>query len=245
MVKTERSGDFSSLLFVFLSFIRIFARENGEEMKAKEFFGKFASPFLWGNLLAMALVVIALLFGVNYALKLYTHHGEGIKVPKIEGMLYSNARSMVEADGLNIMVSDSGYNKKMPADCILAQNPGPGTMVKAGHTVYVTVNSPSSPTFAIPDVVDNSSFREAEAKLMAIGFKLEPPQYVSGEKDWVYGILCKGRRVSTGDHISIDTPLTLMIGSGTYESDEDVDYVEPEYRMMESGNVDEFEEIAE
>jgi beta-lactam-binding protein with PASTA domain len=214
-------------------------------MKAKDFFGKFASPFLWGNLLAMVLVIIALLFGVNYAMDIYTHHGEGIKVPKIEGMLYGNARSTVEADGLNIMVSDSGYNKKMPADCVLAQNPGPGTMVKSGHTVYVTVNSPSSPSFAIPDVVDNCSYREAEAKLMAIGFKMQPPQYVSGEKDWVYGILCKGRRVSTGDHVSIDTPLTLMIGSGTYDSDEGIDYVEPEYMMMSSGRVDEFEEIAE
>lgn len=214
-------------------------------MKAKEFFGKFASKFLWGNLLAMVLVVIALCIGVNYGLKLYTHHGEGIKVPKIEGMLYRNALTMIEADGLNIMVSDSGYNKKMPADCVLAQNPGPGTMVKQGHTVYVTVNSPSSPTFAIPDVVDNCSFREAEAKLMAIGFKLQPPQYVPGEKDWVYGILCKGRRVSTGDHVSIDTPLTLMVGSGTYDGGEEIDYVEPEYRMMESGNVDEFEEIVE
>lgn len=214
-------------------------------MKAKDFFGKFASPFLWGNLLAMVLVIIALLFGVNYAMDIYTHHGEGIKVPKIEGMLYGNARSTVETDGLNIMVSDSGYNKKMPADCVLAQNPGPGTMVKSGHTVYVTVNSPSSPSFAIPDVVDNCSYREAEAKLMAIGFKMQPPQYVSGEKDWVYGILCKGRRVSTGDHVSIDTPLTLMIGSGTYDSDEGIDYVEPEYMMMSSGRVDEFEEIAE
>ena len=212
-------------------------------MKAKEFFGKFASPFLWGNLLAMALVVVLLALGVNYGLGLYTHHGEGIKVPKIEGMLYSNARSMVEADGLNIMVSDSGYNKNLAADCILAQNPGPGAIVKSGHTVYVTVNSPSSPTFAIPDVVDNCSFREAEAKLMAIGFKLLPPQYVSGEKDWVYGILCKGRRVSTGDHVSIEAPLTLMIGSGEYDSDEDVDYIEPEYRMMRGDDVDEFEEV--
>ena len=178
-------------------------------------------------------------------MKLYTHHGEGIKVPKIEGMLISNARSMAEADGLNIMVSDSGYNKKLPADCILAQNPGPGTTVKQGHTVYVTVNSPSSPTFAIPDVVDNCSFREAEAKLMAIGFKLQPPQYVSGEKDWVYGILCKGRRVSTGDHVSIDTPLTLMVGSGVYDAGDEIDYIEPEYRMMQSGDVDEFEEIIE
>ena len=218
-------------------------------MKAKEFFGKFASPFLWGNLLAMALVVVLLALGVNYGLGLYTHHGEGIKVPKIEGMLYSNARSMVEADGLNIMVSDSGYNKNLAADCILAQNPGPGAIVKSGHTVYVTVNSPSSPTFAIPDVVDNCSFREAEAKLMAIGFKLLPPQYVSGEKDWVYGILCKGRRVSTGDHVSIDTPLTLMVGSGTYESDAEIDYIEPEYKMMldndGGGDVDEFQEIVE
>lgn len=215
-------------------------------MKAKEFFGKFASKFLWGNLLAMLLVVIALCFGVDYGLKLYTHHGEGIKVPKIEGMLFANARSIVETDGLNIMVSDSGYNKKLPADCILAQNPGAGTTVKQGHTVYVTVNSPSSPTFAIPDVVDNCSFREAEAKLMAIGFKLQPPQYVSGEKDWVYGILCKGRRVSTGDHVSIETPLTLLVGSGVYDGgDEEIDYVEPEYRMMQSGDVDEFEEIVE
>ena len=215
-------------------------------MKVKEFFGKFASKFLWGNLLAMLLVIILLMFGVNYALKLYTHHGEGIKVPKIEGMLYNNARSMVEAEGLNIMVNDSGYNKKMPADCILAQNPGPGMMVKSGHTIYVTVNSPSSPSFAIPDVVDNCSFREAEAKLMALGFKLQPPQFIPGEKDWVYGILCKGRRVSTGDQVSIDTPLTLMVGSGTYDSDEEIDYVEPEYRMMlEGGNTDEFEEIAE
>ena len=118
-------------------------------------------------------------------------------------------------------------------------------MVKSGHTVYLTVNSPSSPTIAIPDVVDNSSYREAEAKLMALGFKLLPPQVIAGEKDWVYGILCRGRRVSTGDHVSIETPLTLIIGSGQYESDEDLDYVEPGYQTPQNDDVDEFEEVRE
>lgn len=193
----------------------------------------------------MLLVVVAMMFGVKYGLEWYTHHGEGIEVPKVEGLSYSEARSMIEERMLNIIVSDSGYNKRLPADCVLAQNPGSGTFVKQGHTVYVTVNSPSSPSFAIPDIVDNSSFREAEAKLMAIGFKLLPPQYVSGEKDWVYGILCKGRRVSAGDLISIDSPLTLMIGNGQYDIDGDLEYVEPEYRMMEGGEVDEFEEVTE
>lgn len=214
-------------------------------MKAKEFFGKFASLFLWGNLLAMALVVLVLGLAVKYGLDAYTHHCEGVRVPKLEGMLYANARSLIESDGLRIMVSDSGYNKRFAANSVLAQSPNAGSFVKEGHVVYVTVNSPSSPTFAIPDVVDNSSFREAEAKLTALGFKLLPPQYVSGEKDWVYGILCRGRRVSTGDYVSIESPLTLLIGSGTYELDEEIDDIEPEYKMMQSGQTDELEEAAE
>ena len=214
-------------------------------MKAKEFFGKFGSTFLWANLLAMLLVIVLLALGVKYGLDWYTRHGEGVKVPKLEGMDINKARSLMVDYGLNFMVSDSGYNKQMAANSILMQNPGAGTMVKGGHTIYVTVNSPSSPSFPIPDVVDNSSYREAEAKLTALGFKLMPPEEVPGEKDWVYGILCKGRRVAAGDHISIDNPLTLLIGSGTYDSDEDIDYIEPEYRMMESGNIDEFEEVIE
>ena len=202
-------------------------------MKTKEFFGKIFSPFLLGNLLAMLVVIILLCVGVKYGLAWYTHHNEGIKVPKVEGMIYSNALLLLEQNGLNIMVTDSGFNKRLPANCILAQSPGEGTMVKEGHMIYVTVNSPSSPSFAIPDVIDNSSYREAEAKLTALGFKLLPPKVVMGEKDWVYGILSRGRRVSTGDMVSIDSPLTLMIGSGMYDQEEeDLDYVEPEYRRM-------------
>ena len=129
--------------------------------------------------------------------------------------------------------------------------------MKSGHTIYVTVNSPSSPAFAIPDLVDNSSYREAEAKLAAMGFKMLPPKLVAGEKDWVYGILCRGRRVSAGDMVSIDNPLTLMIGNGEYDSDEiQLDYIEPEYRLGEDDEAetpqrgtyqeqDDFEEIKE
>ena len=204
-------------------------------MEAKEFFGKFASGFLWGNILAMVLVVVALAFGVKYGLDVYTRHGEGIEVPKVEGMVYQNARALMEERGLYLVVTDSGYNKRLPANSILIQNPGPGMKVKQGHTIYVTVNSPS-----------NSSFREAEAKLTAIGFKLTPPQQVEGEKDWVYGILCRGRRVSTGDRISIDSPLTLLVGNGHYGAEEEIDYIGSEAQpMQEEGETDEFEEIVE
>ena len=215
-------------------------------MNVKEFFGKVASQYLLLHLLAMAVVIVLLCMGVKLVLDIYTHHGEGIEVPKLKGMTYLRARLLLEEEGLNIVVSDSGYVKTMQADCILAQTPGFGTRVKSGHTIYVTVNSPSSPTFAIPDIVDNSSYREAEAKLMAMGFKLTQPQLVVGEKDWVYGIVCRGRRVSNGDRIPIDYPLTLMIGKGNYDESEDVEFVDPTYAIDPTegmSEVDEFEEV--
>ena len=215
-------------------------------MKTKEFFGKFCSKFLIGNLIAMILVIFALLVGVNYGLDWYTHHGEEIKVPNIEGVGIEKARAMLEEKGLLIVVTDSGYNKRMPADCVLSQSPGAGLMVKSGHTIYVIVNSSNSPTLAIPDVVDNCSYREAEAKLVSLGFKVLPPQYVTGEKDWVYGISCNGRRVSVGERVSIEQPLTLLIGSGQYGMDDEINVVEPDLQMEGSNNeVDDFEEVKE
>ena len=216
-------------------------------MKTKEFFGKFCSKFLFWNLIAMALVVILLIVGVNYGLDWYTHHGESIRVPNIEGMRIDKARETMEECGLEIVVTDSGYNRRLPADCVLTQNPGAGLTVKSGHTIYVTINSSNSPSVAIPDVVDNSSYREAEAKLISLGFKVLPPQYVTGEKDWVYGVSCNGRKVSTGERISIEQPLTLLVGSGQYSADEELNVVGDDDTMMQSGDgeVDDFEEVTE
>lgn len=58
-----------------------------------------------------------------------------------------------------------------------------------------------------------------------MGFKLLPPKRIVGEKDWVYGIISRGRRVGTGDRVSTDAPLTLIVGTGGYEAEEDdMDY---------------------
>lgn len=213
-------------------------------MSTKDFFGKLFSRYLLCHLLAMAAVVVLLCVGVKFGLDIYTHHGEGIVVPELKGMTFEKAYRLLEEDGLYIIVSDSGHNKRMPAECILAQTPGHGQRVKEGHVIYVTVNSPSSPTLVIPDIVDNSSVREAEAKLMAMGFRLTEPQMVDGEKDWVYGIICRGRRVSNGDRLSTDYPLTLMVGKGTFDETEDIDYVNPVYEPVE-GEQDDFEEVTE
>jgi hypothetical protein len=63
----------------------------------------------------------------------------------------------------------------------------------------------------------------------------------------VYGILCRGRQVNSGERVSIDTPLTLMIGNGQYGADEDIDYTAPEIvypeEQLDGSGMDEFEEV--
>ena len=155
-------------------------------MKTKDFFRKFFSLRLWLNLAAMLLVVVLLCLGVKIGIDMYTHHGEVINVPDIRHKQFSDAEHILEASNLKIVVSDTGYVKTLSPDCILEQSPEPGKGVKSGRVIYVVINSSHSPMLTIPDIVDNCSYREARAKLMAMGFKVGPTEYIPGEKDWVY-----------------------------------------------------------
>ncbi len=207
----------------------------------KKFLGKFVSRYLLGHLLAMVIVVCLLCFGVIYGLSVYTHHGEGIQVPDLYGKNISEVSALLEQQNLHVEVSDTGYNKRMDADCVLMQSPGAGMKVKEGRTIYVTINSVASPKLRIPDIIDNSSYREARARLTAIGFSLTEPQVVDGEKDWVYGVMAGSRKLQAGDVVSIETPLMLIIGSGVpEESEEDMMLDIPEDAMDEP---DDFVEI--
>lgn len=199
-------------------------RKKTKRVKSKTFMQKLLSPIIWGNIVAMIVVIVALAIGVKVALEDYTHHGESIAVPDLKEMNYAKAKIAITDLGLNIAISDSGYNKALPAGCILAQTPAAGQGVKAGHAIYVTINTSRTPTLPIPDVIDNSSAREARARLTAMGFKLLDDELVTGERDWVYGIVCQGRRVDTGDMIPIESPLQLLVGSGTYDAEE-VEYI--------------------
>ena len=70
---------------------------------------------------------------------------------------------------------------------------------------------------SVPDIMDNSSLRQAEAKLRALGFRVTEPEYISGEKDWVYSVTYKGRTLNAGDKVPHEALLTLHVGNGNDE----------------------------
>ncbi len=188
-------------------------------MTIKEFFGKLTSKIIWVNLLAMFLTIAAIAVGVWIWLGRYTMHGVEIAVPNVKGMRVYDARRTLERQGLVAVVTDSGYNRTLPSGTVLEQAPESDSQVKPGREIFLTINTTHTPTLPMPDIADNSSLREAEARLTAMGFKLGPCEYVDGERDWVYGVKYRGKNVFGGDRIPIDAELTLQAGSGSFGDD--------------------------
>lgn len=178
------------------------------------------------NLLAMVLVALLIVLGVRYALNLYTHHGEAIEVPSLRGVTMGEAVAQFDALGLFVAVSDTGYVKGEKAGVILDQTPDAGSRVKTGRTVYVVVNATRSPLITFPDIIDNSSVREATAKLKAMGFKVGSPEQVAGERDWVYGAKSDGRYLVAGDRVSVDATVTLQVGNGLAAGDDSISVID-------------------
>ena len=162
----------------------------------------------------MMAVVILLLFGVLKWLDVYTRHGEAVVVPDVKGMTVGEAEMLLRNHGLVCVVSDSNYVKNKPAGSILELNPSAGQKVKEGRTISLTINTLDVPLRLVPDVADNSSVRQAQAKILAAGFKLSENELISGEKDWVYGVKYKGRQLNMGDKVPVGATLTLLVGDG-------------------------------
>lgn len=183
-------------------------------MTIKDFFSFRQNKYLWVNLIAMIIVVAGLLFGTLKGLDIYTRHGEAVVVPDVKGMSVGEAERIFSNHSLTCVVSDSTYVKNLPAGCILEYNPSAGQKVKEGRIIYLTINTLNVPLQVVPDVADNSSLRQAEARILASGFKLAEIQYMSGERDWVYGVKYNGRLLTMGEKVPMGATLTLMVGDG-------------------------------
>ncbi|MEY8685466.1 PASTA domain-containing protein [Bacteroides sp. AN502(2024)] len=190
-------------------------------MAIKDFFSFKTNKFFGLNIIAMIVVVVVVIFGVLRWLDVYTHHGETVVVPDVKGMTVKEATKMFRNHGLVYVISDTRYVKDKAAGVILELKPGAGEKVKEGRTIYLTVNTLDVPLRVIPDVADNSSLRQAQAKLLNAGFKLNQIQLVNGEKDWVYGVKYQERLLSAGEKIPMGASLTLMVGDGSGDMSED------------------------
>ncbi|MBR4296938.1 MAG: PASTA domain-containing protein [Bacteroidaceae bacterium] len=186
------------------------------------------APIVWGNILAMIGVIALLIVSTMIFLNCYTRHGEKIEVPDVRGQKVEAALMRLEALGLEGIVTDTGYVTTKPPYIMLEQSIAPGRYVKSGRIITLTINGNGARPIAIPDLANNTSVREAEARLKTLGFMHIKHEYIDGDPDWLYAIKVKGKEVYKNQRVPIDLPITLVVGrnSSIEEESEDEELIE-------------------
>ena len=158
----------------------------------------FTKELLYNLLIALGVIVVLLLL-VNWGLKIYTRHGKTQQVPEVRGKSFSEAADILDHNHLDLEIMDSTYMPDKPALSIIDQNPKPGASVKAGRTIYLTINAAGAPIAEIPDLVGKSSYKYARIQLEGMGFKVGEPVYrPDPHRDAVLGLMVDGKPLKAG-----------------------------------------------
>ena len=210
-------------------------------MGIKKYFTGKTGFIFWLNVILAIAVLVSIPVILFNTLDSYTNHGEKVSVPSVVGKSTFEAESSLDNVGFVAVVSDSIYRKGAKPGVVLDQNPKAGSLIKGGRIIYLTVNLNGEPLVKLPDLVHNSSLREAEAVLKSLGFKLTETKYVMGEdKDLVLKIKQGSREVHFNEMISRERALTIYAGGGEEEEDSlFFDESELEYEYDEDDNTSE------
>ena len=184
-------------------------------MNIKAYFTGKSGIVFWVNIVLMGAVLVGVPLGAFYALDQFTLHGEQIEVPQVVGCSAYDATEQLEAASLRVEIADSMYSAKAKPGAVIEQTPRGGSQVKSGRIIYLTINMKGEPMVKFPDIVRNSSLREAEAQLKVLGFSLTPPKRVEGQpRDFVVGVRQGTRELYAGQMVSRDRALTILAGAG-------------------------------
>lgn len=164
------------------------------------------------------LSVIAVIYFYLY-LPNSTNHGEEIPVPSFLGLASEQLDSIAEASGFRYEISDSSYTDDYGPLEITRQIPKPGSMVKPGRKIFITVNRSEPPTVPIPEVEDLSLIN-AQAILISNGLKPGKIIYEPGPfADLVMSVALGGRKMRSGIRVAKGTFIDLVVGDGAGPKD--------------------------
>ncbi|MDO4726587.1 MAG: PASTA domain-containing protein [Porphyromonadaceae bacterium] len=170
------------------------------------------SKFLWVNILVAIFSVVILVSVVLFALKIYTNHGEAIKVPNLVGLYENEAEEAIKHTGLTFEIIDSVYTRDAKPGIIVEQTPNQGLSVKDGRVVYLTINAKQKRAITIPNLI-NVSQRQATYTLTSLGFNIGNVEIIPSEyTDLVLDIKYNGVSLKEGDKVPDGATLSLSVG---------------------------------
>ncbi|MGB4399101.1 MAG: PASTA domain-containing protein [Daejeonella sp.] len=186
-----------------------------------KFFDYLKTKTFRKNLLIATVSIIAFLLVIFYSLGYYTHHGEGMPVPKLKGLSIGRAVELLEAQGLRYQINDSVYLIDKEPGIIVEQDPDPNTNVKANRTIYLIITR-DAPNIKFPDIA-GKTFLEVRSILNNYQLKVGDTSYVSDvARDVVISTSFGGSSIAKGQQIPKGSKVDLILGDGLGASEVDI-----------------------
>ena len=172
----------------------------------------FSGAWIIKNLFLAAVVVCAILLGVNIGLNAFTDHNKTVEVPDFVGFSPQDATRIASESGLNLVVTDSVYVNRFKLGAVYSQMPKAGSKVKKGRKIYLTLNSTKKKQVGMPSLV-GLSVRQAKVELQSRALELGKLNYVSDiATNNVLAQSVNGVEVLPGKKIDIGTIVDLKVG---------------------------------
>lgn len=179
----------------------------------KEFSGKW----LVKHLIAAFVVVVVLVTGAAVFLEIATKHGEELIVPDLSNMSVQEAQEVAAASDMVIDVKDSVFVKRMKKGAVYRQNPAPGSHVKSGRRIALTINAINSKKLTMPNLV-GLSMRQAKAELLSRGLVLGKLIYVQDmATNNVLKQIFENAEIEPGTMIESESSVDLVVGLNGYD----------------------------
>jgi len=173
------------------------------------------------NLVIATGSILLFLIIIFYSLGFYTHHGEGLPVPKLKGLTIEKAVELLEDKGLRYQINDSIFLIDQPPGIVVEQDPDPNTNVKTNRTIYLIITR-DAPNIKFPDI-QGRTFLEVRSILNNYQLKVGDTTYRSDvARDVILEALFGGNIISKGQSIPKGSSINLVLGDGLGASEVDI-----------------------
>lgn len=170
---------------------------------------------LWVNLLAVIGLFLALVLIFFFSLDWLTSHGKNEKVPNVLGQNIVAATQTLKAKGFDVEVQDSVFVDSIARLSIVKQSPEADANVKAGRTIYLTVNRSIAPEVEMPSLI-GFSIKSAQLMLQSLNLKMGDTIYRPDfARNTVLEQLFKGTTIKPGTKIPMGSTISFVLASGS------------------------------
>ena len=170
------------------------------------------------NILGIFIALLALIISSSIFLKVITHHGNKIEVPDFTNMTMSEAKYNAGINNIKVIVIDSVYVRRMKKGAVYSQTPKPGSTVKKGRRIRLTINSINPKKIIMPNLV-GVSMRQAHAELLSRGLNLGQLIYVNDiATNNVIRQLYNKKEIKPGMYINSGSNIDLVVGLNNFDN---------------------------